>query len=642
MGRQKSNARKLKAAKVAGIYLLFGCLWILFSDRLLMSALSRMGREGLYADFQTGKGWFFILVTSAGLYAALSRYQQVLNDRETALRRNRDQYRLVVDGANDGLWDWEAETGRLTFPRTKALLGYGPQEVADSLEGFRSLIHPDDLSVLDDSLGLYLEKPLGIWETQFRMIGKDGSSFFILARGAARLDGTGRLIRMSGSHTDITRVKRNEEKILQIAYYDELTGLPNKSLFNNRLFSRIDRPEPNKGFSLIYMDLDDFKAVNDSAGHDIGDMLLVEIASFLKETVGPPMFLGRLGGDEFGFILPGDSAAEDLVWAETLLKRFEEPWRVRGRQYRLTASMGLARYPLDGTDPGTLMKHADIAMYRAKTTGRNQCLRFTGEMAEEIVRRVEMEEELREAVAGEAFRVLYQPKFRVRGRELVGFEALVRWDHPKFGLILPGRFIPVAEETGLILSIGRQVMASALAVQQRIEAAVRRPIDISVNVSVVQFMHPEFTEELKTMLDAQPTSLGRLELEITESLLMQNHRHIADQLDRLRSWGVRVSLDDFGKGYSALGYLHEFNLDTLKIDKSFLDEICSSERERHIVKAIVEMAHALKLDVVAEGIERPKQIEILEGMGCDQMQGFLLGVPMEEASVLEFMKRERM
>ncbi len=631
------NDGKRSALRLAVMYLLFGLLWIVFSDNLLLFGLKYLGRADQYNAFQTYKGWMFILVTAMGLFYFVNQYYEELSKSEDTLKESQKQYRLAIDGANDGIWDWNMENGYLMFSRTKRMLGYEETDLENTVEGFMKLIHPEDINSFKRTVDEYLDSKGDVWECEFRLKKKDGNLIHILSRGKAYFDEQGNPLRFSGSHTDITRIKNSEEDIYRLAYFDELTGLPNKTMFKLELQKKMNSHRSGVGFSLIYMDIDNFKNINDSMGHEIGDLLLIEISNHMRQSVSESMFVARLGGDEFGILLEG-SKDEHLGWAKAVLKRFEEGWVARGRHYRLTASMGMVTYPEDGKDYVILMKYADIAMYGAKRDGGNKLRFFAKDMFEQFLEKIDLEKELREAVDKKEFVVYYQPKYSANSFVIKGFEALIRWNHKTEGLVGPGRFIPLAEETGLIIPIGKQVIEKVLDFSEKLHDETAKWHDISINVSAVQFNHLDFLADLYELLDAWRGPLDKLELELTESILLQNRSDVKEKIASLKNRGIKISLDDFGTGYSALGYLHSFNIDILKIDRSFLTEICYSEREHNIVKAIIEMAHAIGLEVVAEGVERDMQASILKELGCDQIQGFLFCHPIKEDDVIELIK----
>ena len=419
-------------------------------------------------------------------------------------------------------------------------------------------------------------------------------------------------------------------RLVHQAHHDALTGLPNRVLLEDRLGLALAQARRHgTELALLVLDLDGFKVINDTLGHGAGDQLLQDVADRLARAIRASDTLARLGGDEFAVILhpvPGPQAAARV--AEKLLACFQEPFRVDGVPHTVSASMGLAFCPQDGEDGATLLRHADAAMYRAKAKGKGNCQCYTPELQERLQERMELERRLRKALEDREFRLHYQPQFRPDGR-LVGFEALLRWDHPELGMIPPSRFIPVAEECGLILPLGRWVLEEACAQMLRWRAAGAEDLRVAVNVSSIQFSDPGWVETVAQTLTRLGLPPACLELELTESLVMDPGSEAGTRLRRLQAMGIRLAVDDFGTGYSSLSYLHRLPVGLLKIDQSFVRAFQpgTGEREGALLQAIVALARSLGLQVVAEGVETPDQRDFLAELGCDALQGYLLGRP---------------
>ena len=429
---------------------------------------------------------------------------------------------------------------------------------------------------------------------------------------------------------DITEIKRSEDKIKHQAYHDALTGLPNRQLFNDRLEVALARAQRNhETLAILFLDLDHFKTINDSLGHAVGDLLLQEVAQRLKSSVRQEDTVSRLGGDEFIMILPEVGGADYAVAAAgRIIDALEKPIHLRGHALYVTCSVGITIYPNDGEDLETLVKNADMAMYRAKEEGRNTYRLFTPAMNQRARRRQKMVTALRQAVERQEFKVYYQPQVDLLSGRVVGVEALVRWQPPEGGLVGPDQFIPLAEDTGLILPIGQRVLEQACRQTADWVRSGHDHLRLAVNLSARQFNQPDLVEHVARVLDETGLDPRLLELEITESTAMVNLDATSETLKRLHARGLSLSLDDFGTGYSSLSYLRRFAIDVLKIDRSFIKDLDSNSDEAAITQAIISMAHTLRLKVIAEGVETKAQLKYLRSLGCDYGQGFLFSPPL--------------
>ncbi|MDJ0962130.1 MAG: EAL domain-containing protein [Acidimicrobiia bacterium] len=422
----------------------------------------------------------------------------------------------------------------------------------------------------------------------------------------------------------------DQRKLSYLARFDPLTGLINRFLFGDRLTNAISRARRDGGIvSLMFLDLDEFKAVNDRFGHSVGDELLKQVAQRLVASVRESDSVARLGGDEFTVVLEGNHRVEDAGHVATkILNAMREPFRVGNHDLRVTTSIGIALYPVDGQSAQELLRDADIAMYSAKAAGKNTYQYFTPELREKTSERLHLIDGLRRAVeAQRELDLLYQPKIDTETNEIIGVEALVRWNHPELGLILPDRFVPVAEETDLILPIGDWVLEEACR-QMRSWQMVGLDFTMSVNVSSRQLKRGDLVESVAHALDSTGLPPALLEIELTEGTLVEDTKLAAQTLEQLRAMGVRVSIDDFGTGYSSLSYLKRLPIDCLKIDRSFIRDITVNEDAAALSAAIVGLAQSLRLDVVAEGVETNEQLTVLEELGCTTMQGFLFARPL--------------
>ncbi|TVO52673.1 bifunctional diguanylate cyclase/phosphodiesterase [Denitromonas halophila] len=467
------------------------------------------------------------------------------------------------------------------------------------------------------------------WEGEFQNMRKNGELFWERAHIAPVFDAAGDLRHYLAVKEDITHQKRQEEKILRQAHFDPLTDLPNRFLALDRLTQLIKEAarQANK-VAVLFIDLDDFKKINDNLGHEAGDHVLIEAAARLSSAVRDEDTVGRLGGDEFIVLLGGLSSPGDaLPVAESLIERFRDSFQLDGRELMLTASIGIAVFPEDGDNPATLLRHADTAMYHSKAQGRNICHFFTDAMNLGMSRRLQIEEQLHGALAREEFQLCYQPLINIARRAIIGAEALLRWRNPRLGAVPPDEFIPVAEHTDLIIDIGKHVLSQAIEQVAYWRGALSPDFKVAVNLSPRQFRDTGLASFIEQTLARHGVPGNALELEITEGVLMGGHTHINDALVSLNRMGVHIAMDDFGTGYSSLSYLRSYPFDTLKIDRSFVGDITIDAADRELVNATIAMAHGLGLSVVAEGVETEAQLDYLHSRGCDIAQGYLFGKP---------------
>ncbi len=451
---------------------------------------------------------------------------------------------------------------------------------------------------------------------------KDGSVLQVEAQTTAQLSGEDWLI--VGVLRDVSARKEAERRLHQLAHYDPLTGLPNRTLFHENLRKSL-KAATASGWSVavLCLDLDHFKTVNDTLGHAMGDELLAQVGSRLAQCVRIRDTVGRLGGDEFALMLVMQEGRQGAaIVARKILEALREPFRVGGHEATVTASVGISVHPDDATEPESLMMNADTAMYRAKQEGRDTYRYFTARMNEEVLARLTLEAALRKAVERGEFVLHFQPKVSLSSGRIAGAEALIRWERPGFGLVPPGSFIPVLEETGLIVPVGRWVIASACRQIGEWLRSDTGPVQVSVNVSGRQFVDCDLYEDVAKGLDENDIPAGLLELELTESTLMENTERTVACLQRVKARGARISIDDFGTGYSSLAYLRRFPIDRLKIDIAFIRDVTTNPDDAAIVLAIIHMAHRLDLETVAEGVETPAQVAYLRRHQCSHMQGF--------------------
>jgi diguanylate cyclase (GGDEF)-like protein/PAS domain S-box-containing protein len=593
--------------------------------------------EEIYVRGVEGGVWLSVnarpLKSEEGRQSGVAVFRDVTGQRKAqeALRESEERYALAVRGANDGLWDWNLKTNEIYLsPRWKAMLGYDENEIGNSLAEWFGRIHPEDLPRVQAGIAAHLEGKTLYYESEHQMLHKNGGTIWMLTRGLAYRDTNGVPLRMAGSQTDIAAGK----------VADVLTGLPNRILFMDRIRRAMDRAKRHPGnlVGILFVDLDRFKLVNDSLGHVVGDELLVAIARRLEACVrtgslgrmGTGHTVARLGGDEFTILLDDIKDVNDATRvAERVTATLSEPFHLSGQEVFATASIGIAVTTAPDDLPEDLLRNADTAMYRAKTAGKARYEIFDAAMRERAVARMQLETDLRRAMDHREFRVHYQPITSLVTGRTIGFEGLVRWQHPVRGLIAPVEFIPMAEETGLIVPLGQWVLHEACRQMQEWMLRYRtiEPLTISVNLSSKQFAQRDLIDQIRNVLRETSLDPRSLKLEITESLIMEDPIAAIAMIQQLRDLEIRASIDDFGTGYSSLSYLHRFPVDTLKVDRSFVSGMHENEEDREIVRTIVTLAHNLGLNVIAEGVETVDQMAHLKALNCEYAQGYLFSVP---------------
>jgi diguanylate cyclase (GGDEF)-like protein/PAS domain S-box-containing protein len=554
-----------------------------------------------------------------------------------ALRESEARFRTLAETAPCAIFIYQGDEFRYVNPAAAAISGW-PRETLSKL-AFWELLHPDFREAVVERGRARQRGETVPARYEFKIVRRDGAERW-LDFSASQIEFHGRPAGL-GIAFDITERKRAEEQIKNLAYHDVLTGLPNRLLCNDRLSVAVAQAHRRaERLAVLFLDLDRFKVINDSLGHTLGDRLLQKVGERLQSTVREGDTVARLGGDEFILLLPDAHRAEDATRvAEKLLDALKLPFRVEDRELFVTASIGISLFPEDGVDAESLIKNADTAMYRAKEQGRDNYQLYTHTMNETAVERLALESSLRKAMPLEQLELHYQPIVEVQTGRVHGVEALLRWRHPDRGLVFPSEFIALAEVTSLIVPMGPWVLRTACAQARRWQERGHPELAVSVNISAREFQHPDLVSQVRRALEETRLPPRCLELEITESHAMQNAEMTIATLREVKALGVRVSIDDFGIGYSSLSYLKRLPIDTLKIDQSFVRDITTDPDDAAIATAVIALAHTLKLQVVAEGVETDEQLAFLAARQCDRMQGYLFSPALPAAGCEALLSR---
>lgn len=556
---------------------------------------------------------------------------------ETALRLSEERYRLAAEGANDIIWYYDPAHQRIDFSgRWIERLQLAGEDGPYTCSALLKRVHPSDRLLLKRAVFQHLREKKEFFSCEFRVAPPVAAECWLLLRGKSLYDEQGRIIRFAGSLTDISVNKKNLARIEELAYVDTVTGLPNRVQFSRHLGAALD--DGCVGL-LFFIDIDNFKIINDTLGHTFGDQCLRHIGQRLQavELAGGTVY--RLGGDEFIVLVTGQAdlhQAEPI--AQALMDSFRMPIVMDDNKFYLSVSIGIAQFPAHGMDMDELLKNADTAMYQAKNNGRDTYVVFDKAISQSTLDKMIMGNHLRAAIANDEFRLYYQPQLDVESGNVCGLEALLRWENPHYGFVSPLLFIRLAEELGLIIPIGYWVIDTAcrfaaFLYQQHPE------LYVSINLSSLQLMQVDFVDKVTDIIKRANIPPQMIRFEITESMLMESFDSAVDKLLQLKEIGVKIELDDFGTGYSSLNYLKRLPIETVKIDKTFIDDIGSEQHGTNITDLIVRIAHKIGLKVVAEGVETQQQIELLSHYQCDTVQGFLISKPLPEEEVKTFLRK---
>lgn len=550
------------------------------------------------------------------------------------------RYMLAIDGVNDAIWEWDLGNNNVFISeKWTSITGYALNQNINFIDFVKSIIHEEDYNNVCSNFKDYMEGKVTCYQSEFRIKIKNNTYKWLFVRAKGLENDENKIIKLSGSITDISDRKVIEEEIKHRAYYDFLTSLPNKLLVTEIIEKTIeDFKISGKKGAIIFLDLDDFKKVNDTLGHHYGDQLLKIIAEILKFSFDKKDTVARLGGDEFLIIMNDIKSKEDIILkCDKLIEIFKNTFEIGERHVYTSASMGITIFPSDSDDINTLLINADAAMYKCKETGKNNYCFFDEKISSELKRKTEIEKCLRKAIKENELEIFYQPQIDSHKKTIVGLEALLRWNSREIGSISPYEFIPIAEETGLINDIGEWVIKNVCKQIKQWEFILNNLMNVSVNVSPIQLQDDKFVEKIKKIVSGKDIDPRLIEIEITETSLMNNIENGIDILNELKSHGFKIALDDFGTGYSSLKYLKTLPIDNLKIDKSFVDNITINKRDEEMVKGIIQLAHKMNLNVIVEGVETKAQYELLKNMKANIIQGYYFSRPLPAKEIEKLM-----
>ncbi len=576
----------------------------------------------------------------ASLRRARTELEQRVKDRTGELQssnerllESEERYALAARAANDGLWDWNLETDKVYFsPRWKSMIGCAEKDVGDlPTEWFRR-VHPEDRDSLEAAIDSHTNGASDYLECEYRILYKDGTYRWMITRGLAIRNGENKATRMAGSQSDITVRKMAELQLLHNAFHDELTRLPNRALFLDRLQQTMKRMEGVEHYNLavLHLDIDRFKIVNDSLGHMAGNQLLIEMGRRLRKCLQPLDTVARLGGDEFAILVENVNNLDDANQVAGVIHDvLKEPFKLRERDVFVTTSVGIVLGKKKYLKAEDLLRDSETAMHRAKAQGKARQETFHSGMHAQVLTVLHLENDLRRASHANEFLIYYQPIVCMKTGKLSAVESLIRWKHPERGIVSPGEFLPIAEETELITPMSLWVLRESCRQLKEWQDRFPKvaPFSVSVNLSGTTFTQPNLVAQVKDVLEQTRIPSGGLKIEITEGVLMGNIQAAITTLSQLKGMNVQLLVDDFGTGYSSLSYLHRLPIDVLKIDHSFVSNLDLGDKNLAIVKTIMALARNLELKVVAEGVETAHQLEVLREMNCDYAQGYLFARP---------------
>ena len=560
--------------------------------------------------------------------ADLVRANERLTNEIRERKQSEDRLAIAQKAGGVGVFDVDLITRSVVWTeQMEELFGLPPGGFEGTYESWVKRAHPSGLPELEAQFRKWLHDSRRQVSLEYRGIRADGQTRWMAASAQVTFLADGRPARIIGTNVDITERKRLEERITHLAQHDPLTGLPNRRLFRDIISLELAQARRNRRkFALLFLDLDRFKEINDTFGHETGDELLKEVSLRLKKCIRESDAAARIGGDEFNIVLADITRSEDVTFiAVKIMESFKRTFMIAGYEFHVSVSIGISLYPDDSEEIDTLYRYADIAMYHAKEMGRDTFQFYNPDINIRSIERIRMESMLRQSIERGELVVYYQPQVNISSGKIVCVEALVRWNHPEMGLLEPKRFIPAAEDTGFITVIDEYVLRTACAQVSAWLGAGLPAVCATVNLSAREFRNPELLHKIADILESTGTPPGYLDVEITESLAMSNVDHTITRLRELADMGVHTSIDDFGTGYSSLNYLKRLPVQKLKIDQSFIKDIATNPDDRAIILAVTAMAHTMRMNVLAEGVETEEQLSFLQSVRCDEAQGYLFG-----------------
>jgi len=661
--------QKKMPLKASILFVIIGMVWIMFADKVLnIFTNSRY----LLVSIQTVKGIIFVFVSALIIYFLIdsfsnrcetcsikseNNYQEIkdncgelaiakrnlksqydeIHEKLEIIEKSEKRYKLALEASNDAIWEIDlVNKNFFSSEKFNEVTEYDKNNIT-AIEDLVNLVVEEDREMVINDFTDHTNGKTLYYRSSFRIKTNALEDKWVLLRGMCMRDKNGVATKISGSVTDISNQRDFEEKINKLKYYDILTDTPNRKLFTNILENEILKAR-DKGIihAVLFIDLDNFKEINDTLGHNYGDELLKNVAIMLKTSIRKDDLVSRAGGDEFFILMRNIKKISEInCLCEKLLSVLNCEISIEDKHVYTSASIGIAIFPEDGDETSVLFKNADTALYSAKYSGKAKYCFFDKSMSEVLGRRVEIEKGLRSALDNGEFEIHYQPQIDIINNKIKGFEALLRWNSSELGKISPAEFIPVAEQSGLIIPIGYWILRT-VCIQNSLWKCKGYLYDtIAINLSAIQLLNDEFEQTLKSILIETKIDPKFVELEITESILLKDFDNCVRLLTEIRDLGINIALDDFGTGYSSLSYLKQLPINTLKIDKSFIDNILTNEREKAILDGIVQLAQKIDLIVIAEGAEVKEQIKLLRKMGCNQIQGYYFSKPLPASEIEE-------
>ena len=653
---------KHTASYITLIYIVIGSLWILLSDRILSALVQN---EEIYRQIQLFKGWFYVFATGVIFYliiyrafllyrktmdSLVSSYEELnaiyeemvamneeLDRQRTELGVSEERYRLVTEGVTDGIWDWDIVNDvYYVSDKWKQDFGYESQEIGSTIFAWEQLYYPGDWERCRNELEQYFERKTGVYEAIYRIRNKANEYRWILSRGKGVWDQEEHPVRMAGSHTDITEKKEMEDKLEKLAYFDSLSLLPNRAFFEQEVSQKLSMKQK---VCIVNVDVDDMKHINDLYGQGTGDVYLQYISKVMSDVFSCPDMVAHISGDQFAILHVMEEKDDFHSKLDLLMLNIRRPWKTNGDILHVSASMGIAVYPEHGTDYSTLMQNAEIAMFYKKENKKDGYVFFEKKMYEDAMKLSQMNAQLKRAIAAKEFLLYYQPQYDLKSGKLSGLEALIRWNHPKDGFIPPMEFIPIAEKAGSIIPITLWVLQTGIETKRKWEMDGLLSVKMAVNLSGHVLVNDAVVDQICEIIESMNIKPGELEIEVTETAVMLDLEKAKNNLLKLRSYGITIAMDDFGTGYSSLTYLHSLPLDILKMDREFVKSIEKKDEDSLICKTVIDLAHNLNLEVVAEGIETIEQKDFLIANHCDVGQGYYFSKPVPEDVLYDLMKK---